>query len=449
MSPISRPPTTYSQPTERPDAVGGVFEHIFLRLPFMLALYNAEGRVAAINETLADTLGWSEAEWKSSSMLRKCYPDAEERSRVIAFMGRPKHSWATFRTHTKDGRVLQTCWQHVLLPMGYSLSVGQLLTDQAAIGRQMFFEVSNDLLCVAGFDGYFKELSPRWRETLGFSREELLSKPFIDFVHPDDRSATLYEAEALASGKASVLGFSNRYRTKDGDYRVLQWNAASDTENRLLVCVARDITGELQRADVLMQAQNEAHRANVAKSQFLANMSHEIRTPMNGIVGMTDVLLGTPLSEEQRDYLQVIKKSTLNLKEIIDDILDFAKIEAGKLRLECFDFDVRTVVEDIVFLFQQIITTKEVKLAAHFHPEVPSYMAGDPHRIRQVVSNLVSNSVKFTHQGRIDVRVGQRAKGKSMMLCIEVEDTGVGIPSEVMEHIFSPFTQADGSTTRN
>ena len=196
-----------------------------------------------------------------------------------------------------------------------------------------FFTLSRDLLCIANFDGYFVRLNPAWERTLGIPREELLAKPWLDFVHPDDREATI-GARSTIVNDTELTVFENRYRCADGTYKWLQWNAVAYRDLGLIHAVARDVTDAKRAERELESARRRAEEATVAKSEFLANMSHEIRTPMNAIIGMTDLALRTTLTAEQRDYLQTVKDSSEALLALVNDILDFSKVEARQLSLE-------------------------------------------------------------------------------------------------------------------
>ncbi len=328
--------------------------------------------------------------------------------------------------------------------------IGQFIDRRrAAEELEQLFALSQDMLCIAGFDGYFKRVNPAWEKTLGYTAEEMTNVPYLERVHPDDRERTIREAEKLSRG-ALTVHFENRYLAKDGTYRWLQWSSTPLEEQQLIYGAARDVTEMKRAAEELRIAKNAADSASRAKSDFLANMSHEIRTPMNAIIGMTELALDTDLSSEQREYLSTAKDAAESLLGLLNDILDFSKIEAGRLELDSREFDLRETVGDTIKTLGLRAHQKGLELACQIEPDVPEFLVGDPARLRQVLINLVGNAIKFTEHGEVVVHAGmERALNGDVILQFFVRDTGIGIPREKQRVIFDAFAQADSSITRH
>ena len=437
-----------------------------------------------------------------------------------------------------------------------------------------FIEMSVDMFCIIGFDGFFKNLNPSWQKTLGFSAEELMAKRRIYFIHPEDRRSTETEIARLQHGEVT-LAFENRYLCKDGSYKWLLWNAVSSPARRVIYAVARDITGrrnaeakireseeryrnlfnlnpqptwihdretlrflavnnaamekygfsqnefqsmttrdllpledcstvaallngapvvrhrqkngntivaeitshslhfddhpaeiviavdrtERERAEQERQRfitslesakkelelrNREVERATQLKSQFLAGMSHDLRTPLNAIVGFSDLLddeIPGPLNPKQKRFIGHIRQASSHLLQLIKDILDLSKIEAGRLELRCDDFHIDNVLPEVLSTIQPIAIAKNIQIMQT--TETDGFIYADQVRFKQILYNLLSNALKFTSQhGHVEVRCYDYGSSE---ICVSVADTGVGISRENQDLIFKEFRQIAGA----
>ncbi len=313
---------------------------------------------------------------------------------------------------------------------------------------QQIMDHSLDIICTFDAEGRFLQVNRACEVIWGYRPDELIGKPFLEMVHPDDRQKTIAIDASILSG-ISENGFENRYLRKDGSVVPILWTANWSEALQINVCVARDMTVRKQMEVELLRAKEAAEAANRAKSEFLASMSHEIRTPMNGVIGMTDLVLETELDREQREYLGMAKTSAHALLRLINDILDFSKIEAGKLELEEINFSLRDCIGRMLKPLGMHADQKGLELTAEVFAEVPDHLIGDPMRLRQILINLTENAIKFTTRGDVMLRVGvDSATADEYCLHFSVSDTGIGIPPAKRELIFEAFAQADGSTTR-
>jgi PAS domain S-box-containing protein len=340
----------------------------------------------------------------------------------------------------------------------------------------IYFSLSVDMFCIADFTGAFKRLNAAWEKTVGWTTEELCSRGWEFFVHPDDIPAAVAEGQKVMYGQ-DITACETRFLCKDGSYKWLLWSAKPMFEKQLIYVVAHDITErkvneeEIKRLNAnlekqvdhleavnlelesltgkLEQTRDQAVEASKLKSEFIANISHEIRTPLAGVIGMTELLCETALNTEQKTLTTTIRESAHSLLTIISDILDFSKIEAGRIELEEQDFDLVSLVDSSLDLLSASAKQKQLELKTEIDSRIPRKLKGDMLRIKQVLLNLLSNAIKFTEEGSITIGVIPVAADDSQVTVrFSVEDSGIGLTEKEQARLFEPFVQADGSTTR-
>lgn len=370
---------------------------------------------------------------------------------------------------------------------------------QAEAERSRFFDVATDILMTFKVDGYVSSVNPACERILGWTADEILKIPLSELVHPDDVERTRATGPHVLGG-GELINFENRYRHKDGSYRWLTWRARPDPEGKLIYGAAVDITdrkaaetqlrmlnetlevkvaertrelaaGEaatraakeelrrhrdnlqeliIEQTRDLIAARDQAEAANRAKSEFLANMSHEIRTPMNAVIGLSHLLAHSePLTARQREFIDTLGKSAESLLELINDLLDVSRLEAGAVTLETIPFTLCPLVQDVVRMMEGACKDKGLSFAVEGGLTDHRPFLGDPGKLKQILVNLCSNAVKFTESGGVRIIVSDARAGDGRdTVTLAVADTGIGIPQAKLNTIFDKFSQADSSISR-
>jgi len=345
--------------------------------------------------------------------------------------------------------------KRVELPSGHTVSLSYDATKLTE--KNKLFEESLQLGQAAYWTYCFITKTYRMSKTLQQFFEsnnlgDLQKNGILSYVYPEDRQGFAQAIRKITTTKG-MLRHQYRVHTKDNNVR---WNRMTaqlvrgpDGKAESIRAFVKDITRDIHKETELERAKDEAIAASHAKSEFLANMSHEIRTPMNGVLGMAELLSNTDIDDRQGEFVKVIMSSAGALLEIINDILDFSKIEAGRLELDPTPTDLSESLNDVMSLLVPKAQQKGLELILNYPSTLPRHFIADGGRIRQVLTNLVGNAIKFTEAGQVitSVNVIERAAGKSI-ITISVKDTGIGIEAGKIDKVFSKFTQADGSTTR-
>jgi len=327
------------------------------------------------------------------------------------------------------------------------------ITERKAIQErleryQIIVEKANDIILFIDHEGNILEVNDAAVRMYGYTFEEFLSMTIFDLRRMEKAGYIMKQIEVAQ--KEGIIFETIHYR-KDGSCFPAEVSSQGNKlgDKRVILSIVRDITERKKHEEILISTMKKAEEANAAKAQFLANMSHEIRTPMNGIIGMTDLALVAECEEEQKEYLRIVKSSTMSLLRVLNDILDYSKMEAGKIDLEEVPFNLLNTITEVIELFDVSAKQKGLTLSLYFDSQIPAILIGDSLRLRQVLSNLVGNGIKFTSHGEVTIRVtmeeGHENKVKIRFL---VTDTGIGISKDKLDKLFKRFSQVDESNTR-
>ena len=465
-----------------------VVEQVIARARDLIILINTEGNIIKINDQVRETIGpvadsilgkpITEIFMGDSSLLetiKNAGDDFYEKQQTRMMMatsdgaGMPVMiSAAQIKDNTEDTIGIVLVCQD--LRQTEALRASEESLQQSSQKLEAIISASPDGIGMSLLNGKLLLMSDKLVEMYGYSidnKDEFIGKSIFHFIDPSSHKILIDNVAKLLTGESDHIITECLAIKKNNSRFNVDINAAllldADGKPASFMFIERDITerkraaAEIQRTnihleDAIAQANEmamKAELANIAKSDFLANMSHEIRTPMNGVMGMTGLLLDTDLTAEQRRYAGIVQASGETLLGILNDILDFSKIEAGKLDMETLDFNLRYMLDDFAAALAMRAQEKGLEFICAASPDVPAYLKGDPGRLRQILTNLTGNAVKFTDKGEISVRASLVSEtDNEAVVRFSVKDTGIGIPKHKQALMFQKFTQADTSTTR-
>lgn len=312
---------------------------------------------------------------------------------------------------------------------------------------QNFFDVTLDLLCIADTSGNFKKVNKAWENILGYSTIDLESRKFLEFIHPDDMPDTM-EIMKLLEAQKEVINFTNRYKDKQGNYRFIEWRSVPVGKN--IYAAARDITDRIKFEDEIKMARQEAEQANMAKSEFLSRMSHELRTPMNSILGFAQLMQMSELNPGQKKGVNHIMKSGKHLLDLINEVLDISRIEAGRLSLSLEPVQVGNIITEMMDIVRPQANARKLTLELLSSENNILFVKSDKQRLKQVLLNLLNNAIKYNKpEGSVLISVEKAFQNgyDPALIRISVTDTGVGISKENIPKLFKPFERIGAEKT--
>jgi PAS domain S-box-containing protein len=450
------------------------FRTAFEFAPYGLALLTRERRVQQINATLCRMLGYSEAEllalgWKAITYREDLAVSTEAFTRLE----RERPEWVEYekRYLNKEGRVV---WVRVRMSLADSAErchfvahvedITERKRAEEAIRNseervRLLLDSTAEAIYGTDLEGVCTFANAASLRMLGYADSQaVIGKNMHDLIHhtrPDGSPYPIDECPNYGPAHGGLggshAGHEVLWRADGTSFPAEYWSHPVIADGMMVggVVTFLDIAQRKQAEEELVKAKTLAEAANLAKGRFLANMSHEIRTPLNGVIGMAGLLLDSSLSPEQRRCAEVLRDSAQTLRSLMDHVLDLSKIEAGKATLEYLDFDLRQLLEGVAEMHAIAAQRKGLELTCLVAPEAPSLLCGDAGLLRQAINNLVANSIKFTERGEVSIRVRTAGEeGRAVTLEFSIADTGIGIAKDRAPALFSPFVQADASTTR-
>lgn len=433
--------------------------------PGYICMQNLDGILLAVNPAAAKALGYTPEEVVGKPLqdflqphIRPFFKGYLEKVKI------EREFSGLLYLLTKDGEPRTWQFNNVLYEdeekgtyiLGHAQDITKniLVEQELRESRKMFLQFMNNSPATSFMkdeDGKYEFINKTFESTFQVKQKDLYGKDDFSFL-PAKVAAEVRKNDSYVLEKNEMLEAIEMTPAADGTIRywhTYKFPVIAQKGKKFVGGVAFDITENKRLETELKEARDTALESARLKSEFLANMSHEIRTPMNGIIGMCELLLQTELNSEQRDYAQTVQASGTSLLTIINDILDFSKIESGKLHFEMVDFDLQYTIDSVIELFAAPAERKKLELASLVYSDVPTALRGDPGRLRQVLTNLLGNAIKFTEKGEVVMRVKLESETEThATVHFSVTDTGIGISEEARKNLFNAFVQADGSITR-
>jgi PAS domain S-box-containing protein len=432
----------------------------------IIAVIKADGTMSRINEYGQQFVGYTQEEIASEPYFWSRFLNARVREHVTEIIKKANQGEIvkTFQNTWigRDGIEHMFEWSNTLVnkengELDYIFTIGLDISENLKAQEKMIakniefksiFDLSRDGIAIVDLESRYLDFNQTYQDMTGFTREELLGLSCIDLTIPEDQQRSISIISKIIE-QGIVDNFQKYCIRRDGSTIPIVMSGALLPDHKRILITAKDLSIQKAYERNLILAKEEAENALKVKSEFLSNMSHEIRTPLNGIIGLNTLLLKTPLNERQSDYIQKSLQSSKALLGVINDILDYSKIEAGKLELSTHPFSLENLLRSTTDLFEYTILEKNLEIHIDYDLAIPAQLEGDSLRISQILNNLVGNAVKFTERGDIIVRACLDKKTKeAITITFSITDTGIGMSPEELNKLFHSFSQTDASNTR-
>lgn len=433
------------------------FRTYFDTIDYFLFVLDKNRQIIKVNRAIIDRLGYTEAELLGAYVLT-LHPEnrREEAERTFQRLLAGTESLCQVPLQCKNGAVIQVethvspgTWNGEPALFGISKDISELVESEEKFSHA--FGANPALMAISTIDnGTYLEVNGAFLSVLGFERSEVIGRTSVD-LNIFKNYETWQEILQQLKENGTVRDIQISFISKSGElFHGLFSADIIRLQNRdVLLSVVVDISSRIALEKDLLAAKAAAESANQAKSEFMSNMSHELRTPMNGVIGMAQLLQFTELSAEQQEYLDTIITSGNSLLSLVNEILDLARIESGKMDMKSVEFSLRTCINEIATMQRPLASAKGLEYNVTVHQYLPDNLIGDPLRFKQILLNLAGNAVKFTASGSVTIFATVRERtGSDLILDVAVKDTGIGIPESDREKIFLSFVQADGSASR-